>query len=189
MSGVSSILGHNHLLKMQFRREKQTPRVNGAVPYFVRYSPGGGVPPILLSALLALKHDPRTLPQRDPARRPARHRRPVGCLCHLEVVDARDVIHDAVAGVVPDVHAEGEVRLGFFHGQARLDSPWPGTIYTPLLRCVRAAQNGFIEPCLPSPAPKPPDGACVAVIDRGARWLLPSTRTPNLTARFWPVWA
>src|SRR5258708_5439289 len=84
---------------------------------------------VLLSALLALKHDPRALPQRDAGRRPARHRRPVGCLCHLEVVDAGDVLHDAVAGVVPDVHAEGEVRFGF-HGQARLDSPWPGTIYT-----------------------------------------------------------
>src|SRR5260221_13913833 len=71
--------------------------------------PGDGVPPFVLSALLALKHDPRALPQRDAGRRPARHRRPVGCLCHLEVVDAGDVLPDAVAGVVPDLHAEGEV--------------------------------------------------------------------------------
>jgi hypothetical protein len=40
------------------------------------------------------------------------------------------VLDDAVASVVPDVHAEGEVRFGF-HGQARLDSPWPVDIYTP----------------------------------------------------------
>jgi hypothetical protein len=32
-----------------------------------------------------------------------------GRLCHLEVVHASDVLDNAVAGVVPDVHAEGEV--------------------------------------------------------------------------------
>jgi hypothetical protein len=36
---------------------------------------------------------------------------------------------DAVASVVPDVHAESEVRLGF-HGQVRLDSSWPAGIYS-----------------------------------------------------------
>src|SRR5258708_28563650 len=108
---------------------RATPRVDGAVPRFCPLPPGGGVPPILLLVLLALKHDPRTLPQCDPGRRPARHRRPVGRHRHLKVVHAGDVLNDAAAGVVPDVHAEGEVRLGF-HGQARLDSPWPGTIYT-----------------------------------------------------------
>jgi hypothetical protein len=35
-----------------------------------------------------------------------------------------DVLDDAVACIVPDVHAEGEVRLGF-HGQAPLDLSWP----------------------------------------------------------------
>jgi hypothetical protein len=38
----------------------------------------------------------------------------------------------AVAGVVPDVHAESKIRLGF-HGQVRLDSSWPVGIYTPML--------------------------------------------------------
>ena len=47
-----------------------------------------------------------------------------------EVVHASDVLDDAVAYVVPDVHAEGEVRLGF-HGQAPLDLSWPAGIYTP----------------------------------------------------------
>jgi ATP-dependent DNA ligase len=37
----------------------------------------------------------------------------LGRLCHLEVVHASDVLNDAVAAVVPDVHTEGEVRLGF----------------------------------------------------------------------------
>jgi hypothetical protein len=51
-------------------------------------------------------------------------------MADLEIVGSGSVLDDAVGSVVPDVHAEGEVRLGF-HGQARLDSPWPGTIYTP----------------------------------------------------------
>jgi hypothetical protein len=52
----------------------------------------------------------------------------------------------ASVGMVPDVHAEGEVRLGF-HGQAQLDSPWPG-LYT-LCFCVAwvAAQNGSNLAC------------------------------------------
>src|SRR5258707_7554784 len=107
-----------------------TQMANGAVPFFVRYSQGGGVPPFLLSALLALKHDARALPQRDPGRRPARHRCPVGRLRHLEVGHAGDVFDYAHAGLVPNVDAKSKMRLGF-HGQARLDWPWPGTIYTP----------------------------------------------------------
>jgi ATP-dependent DNA ligase len=74
----------------------------------------------------------------------------------LIVVDAGDVLDDAHAGVVPNIHAKSEVGLGF-HGQVRLDSSWPAAIYTPMLR-MRPRPNGFIEPCLPSPAPKPPAG-------------------------------
>src|SRR5262245_23390108 len=74
--------------------------------------------------------DPRTLPQCDPRQGPARHCCPVGCLGHLEIVNASDVLDNAVASVVPHIHAEGEVRLGF-HGQVRLDSSWPAVIYTP----------------------------------------------------------
>jgi hypothetical protein len=54
---------------------------------------------------------------------------PVGRLCHLEVVHASNLLDDAVACGVPDVHAEGKVRLGL-HGQVRLDSSWPADIYT-----------------------------------------------------------
>jgi hypothetical protein len=78
-------------------------------------------------------------------------------LCPFEVVHASDVLDDAVAGVVPDVHAEGEVGLGF-HGQVRLDSSWPAAIYSPML-LRRVAFPDFCEPCLPSPAEKPPAGA------------------------------
>jgi hypothetical protein len=46
------------------------------------------------------------------APRPARHRRSVCRLSHLEIVDASDVFDDAPSGVVPDVHAKGEVCLG-----------------------------------------------------------------------------
>jgi len=70
------------------------------------------------------------LPQRDARRWPARHGCPGGRLRHLEVVYPCDVLDDAVACVVPDVHAEGEVRLGF-HGQVPLDLSWPAAIYTP----------------------------------------------------------
>jgi hypothetical protein len=58
--------------------------------------------------------------------------------------------------VFPDVHTEGKVGLGL-HGQVRLDSSWPAGIYTLMLR-MRPRLPGFIEPCLPSPAPNPPAG-------------------------------
>jgi hypothetical protein len=77
-------------------------------------------------------HHPDTLPQRDPRHRPARDGGPVDGFGHLEVVGSGDVLDDAVASIVPDIHSEGEVRLGF-HGQGRLDSPWPAGIYTALL--------------------------------------------------------
>jgi ATP-dependent DNA ligase len=50
------------------------------------------------------------------------------------------------------------VRLGF-HGQVRLDSSWPAGIYTNIMLLRRVAFPDFCEPCLPSPAPKPPAGA------------------------------
>src|SRR5438132_2181836 len=55
-----------------------------------------------------IMHHPDALPQRDPRRWPARHGYPVSRLCHLEVVRARDVFNNAVARVVPNVHAKGE---------------------------------------------------------------------------------
>ncbi len=68
-------------------------------------------------------HHPDALPQGNARRWPARHRRPIGRLGHLKILNPGDVLEDAVACVVPDVHAEGEVRLGF-HGQ--VDSTRPG---------------------------------------------------------------
>jgi hypothetical protein len=66
--------------------------------------------------------DGKVIPNRgNPRRWPARSGCPVGRLGHLEVVYASDMLDDAVAGVVPDVHAEGEARLGL-HRQVRLDS-------------------------------------------------------------------
>ena len=66
---------------------------------------------------------------------------PVGCLGHLKIVYTSDVLDDAVAGVVPDVHAESEVCLGF-HGQVRLDSSWPADIYTPCCCVLSEVKNG-----------------------------------------------
>src|ERR1700756_2386532 len=54
----------------------------------------------------------------------------VGRLCHLEVIHACKVLDDAVACVIPVVHAEGDICL-CFHGQVRLASSWPPGIYTP----------------------------------------------------------
>jgi hypothetical protein len=88
------------------------------------------------STRLLLSCNPDALPQRDARLWPTLYRGPVGRLCHLKVVHASDMLNDAVARVVPDVHAEGEVRLAF-HGQARLDSPWPVGIYTPSCRVPR----------------------------------------------------
>src|SRR5262245_275375 len=79
--------------------------------------------------------DPRTHPHCDPCQGPARYCCPVSCLRHLEIVNASDVLDDAVATVIPDVHAEGEMRLGF-HGQVPLDSSWPAGIYSSCC-CVR----------------------------------------------------
>jgi bifunctional non-homologous end joining protein LigD len=43
-------------------------------------------------------------------------------------------------------------------GQVRLDSPAPCAIYTPIMLLRRVAFPDFCEPCLPSPAAKPPAG-------------------------------
>jgi len=56
---------------------------------------------------------------------PARDRRPVGRLRDLEVIDAGDVLDDAVRGAVSDIHVEGEVGRGLHRGQIRLDWPAP----------------------------------------------------------------
>jgi len=40
------------------------------------------------------------------------------------IIEASDVLNDAVASGVPNIDAEGEVGLGL-HGQVRLDSSWP----------------------------------------------------------------
>ena len=50
----------------------------------------------------------RTLPQGDGRAGPARHGCPVGRFAYLEVVHASDLLDNAVACVVPDVHAEGK---------------------------------------------------------------------------------
>jgi hypothetical protein len=70
-------------------------------------------------------HDPDAVSQGDARRWPARHGCPVSRLCHLEVVYPSDMLNDAVACVVPDVHAEGKMRLGLHRGQIRLDWPAP----------------------------------------------------------------
>jgi hypothetical protein len=47
--------------------------------------------------------------------------------------------------------------MGFGSLASRLDSPAPRGIYSPMFR-MRPRLSGFIEPCLPSPAPNPPAG-------------------------------
>jgi hypothetical protein len=62
--------------------------------------------------LPALMHDPRTLPQRDPRPWPACDRRPVGRLCHLEVVYHNPLFDHLVRnGEKSRWHSEAE-RLG-----------------------------------------------------------------------------
>src|SRR5262249_17857893 len=100
-------------------------------------------------------HHPDALPQRDPRCWPARHGCPVSRLCHLEIVHARDVLDDAVAGVVPDVYAEDEVGLGLHKGpKPGGTAPPPGQ--KPKIRPVQ----GWTPPPPPPPQmvgpPRPP---------------------------------
>src|SRR5262249_24243851 len=70
------------------------------------------------------------LPQGDARRWPARHRRPVGRLRHLEVIHASDVLDNAVACVVPDIHAKSEMGLGLHRGQIHWAGPRPALFIT-----------------------------------------------------------
>ena len=75
-------------------------------------------------------------------------------------------LDDAVRGAVPDIHAEGKVGLGLHKGPNLTGlARAPRYLYIMLLR--RVAFPGFCEPCLPSPAPKPP---------AGTGWLPPEDR-------------
>jgi hypothetical protein len=64
---------------------------------------------------------------------------------------AGELLDQVVAGGIPHVDPKGKMGLGF-HGQ------WLAGIYRPMFLRMRPRPNGFIEPCLPSPAPKPPSG-------------------------------
>jgi hypothetical protein len=48
---------------------------------------------------------------------PARDCRPVGRLRDLDVIDASDVLKDAIRGAVPNIDAKGKVGLGLHRGQ------------------------------------------------------------------------
>src|SRR5262249_6489234 len=82
---------------------------------------------------------PDALPQRDPRLGPARNRCPIGRHRDLEVVHASDVLDNAVGCVVPNIDAEGKMRLGLHRGKFRLDLPWPVVIYTPIMLLRRVA--------------------------------------------------
>jgi hypothetical protein len=76
-----------------------------------------------------LVNDPRFLPQRDFCLGPAMAGRPVGGDCCLEVVHSGNVLHDAIALVVPDVDPKWEVRLRVHAGgpvTARAYTGWSG---------------------------------------------------------------
>ena len=79
----------------------------------------------------AVMHDSRPLAQGNARRWPAQDGCAIGRLCYLEVVYASDVLDNAVADIVPNIDAEGEVSLGLHRGQIRLDWPAPRVIYTP----------------------------------------------------------
>jgi hypothetical protein len=60
-----------------------------------------------------IAHHARALPQHDARCRPARDGGAVRRLRELEIVDAGDVVDDVVAGVIPNVDPELEMRLVF----------------------------------------------------------------------------
>jgi hypothetical protein len=81
---------------------------------------------------------------------------------------------DAVAGIVPDVHAEGEVRLGF---QDKSHSTCPGPLlFIPHVVASRSLPD-FCEPCLPSSARQAPRWGRVAARNQTRR--LPNARAPR----------
>jgi hypothetical protein len=72
---------------------------------------------------------------------PTRRGCSIGGLGNLEITNASDVLNDAGAYVIPDVHTEGAVRLGL-HAQVPLDSSWPAGIYIPCCRVLSKVKNG-----------------------------------------------
>src|SRR5262245_13836033 len=70
----------------------------------------------------SLHHHPRALPKRNLLFRLRRDEGPIRSNLHAMVVEASDVLNDAVASGVPNIDAEGEMRLGL-HGQ--VDSTRP----------------------------------------------------------------
>ena len=73
------------------------------------------------------------------------------------VVEAREVLDDIVAVAVPHVDPKCKVGLGFHRRIPTRLALARHYLYAMSLR-LRPRPNGFIEPCLPSPAPKPPAG-------------------------------
>jgi hypothetical protein len=63
----------------------------------------------------------------------------------------------------------------------RLDSPTPGAIYVPIMLSRRVAFPDFCEPCLPSPAEKPPagDGWLHEIKRDGFRLMALKARVPD----------
>jgi hypothetical protein len=73
---------------------------------------------------------------------------PVGRLCHLEVVHASDVLDDAVACVVPDVHADGEVVSVFIGAKSDSTRPCPALFIRHLSASAeRVIANGVVSSC------------------------------------------
>ncbi len=62
-------------------------------------------------ALPTLLNNPRFLPQCDLSLRPSAASGPIGRDSSLEIVDAGNVLHDAVALVIPNIDAERKVLL------------------------------------------------------------------------------
>jgi hypothetical protein len=90
--------------------------------------------------------------QRDFVLRPPSDRRPVGLHRHQEVADGGDLLDQVLAGrIVPAVNRVGVVRHG---ASCRFDSEQDRAYIVLAMPVLR-----FIEPCLPSPADRPPSGS------------------------------
>src|SRR5262245_63546198 len=91
------------------------------------------------------------------------------------------MLDDTVGVGVPDVHAEGEVRLGFHRTSLRLDSSWPAGIYT--LSCFVLSKMKMVDKTKKSdPAPnrnEKPEICYCSALPQGSGLCLPCYSNRN----------
>jgi hypothetical protein len=125
------------------------------------FGPPTSKPGTLLSVPPISQHHSRALSERNLRLRPSQTCGSIGGNRRLEIIDAGDVVNEALAGIVPDIDSKGEVGLDL-HGcrpPARPRVPAAGWMLRPVRRegnvtgTVRALNRG-VTVCLPGAYPQ-----------------------------------